>query len=168
MSKGEILNCNDDTVQKISNYNVYNFNKCVLNNKKSRNIINLPYRNETERFVFTMDIFTEEQCKELVYFSDNIIKAPWGIAAGKQGRAMKRRDVWRKLVDCKPFANAIFDMLRPYIPEKFQKWDLVGMNERFRFLKYYKGQAHGSHRDNYYLDKTTGQNYVNHNGVYWS
>src|SRR4051794_41867704 len=56
----------------------------------------------------------------------------------------------RVMVDDPEFAAAIWDRLRPFVPERAQFWIPVGLNERFRFYRYDPGQQFDWHFDGRY------------------
>ena len=58
----------------------------------------------------------------------------------------------RAVLDDAELAAALFDRLRPYLPERVTgpdgaTWRLSGLNERFRFCRYADGQSFCIHRD---------------------
>jgi len=111
---------------------------------------------ETFRFAKTVDnLLSQKQCDELIAFSEQF---EWGIFGSTRYKkpTPRTRKVWRVLVDCPSLANTIFNLIKDYLPQTIKQCSLVGLNFRFRFLKYDDpGMHHKDHRDKYYEDPVT-------------
>jgi len=111
---------------------------------------------ERYRFAKTVDnLLSQKQCDELIAFSEQF---EWGIFGSTRYKkpTPRTRNVWRVLVDCPSLANTIFNLIKPYLPQTMKQCSLVGLNCRFRFLKYNDpGMHHKDHRDKFYEDPVT-------------
>ena len=56
----------------------------------------------------------------------------------------------RVIVDDVDLAQSLFRTTRPLLPEEWYGWELVGLNERFRFYRYDPGQYFAPHTDGYF------------------
>jgi len=56
------------------------------------------------------------------------------------------------IADDDTIATYLFEVLKPYIPERAEEADAVGLNRRCRFLCYTPGQEFPEHHDGRYTD----------------
>lgn len=62
----------------------------------------------------------------------------------------KMRNNERVMVDDPATAAALWEKLRPLVPERFGSWVAVGLNERFRYYRYDPGQLFDWHFDGHF------------------
>ena len=74
-------------------------------------------------------------------------KALINIGAGKQILKENKRRGQRSIIDSPTFSSVFFSRLKPYLPREWKNFQLLGINERLRVLKYEKGDFFGYHRD---------------------
>lgn len=74
------------------------------------------------------------------------------IGGGKQRLAPVHRDGFRVIADDDSTTAYLFEVLKPYIPERLDSADVVGLNRRCRFLCYTPGQVFPVHQDGCYCD----------------
>jgi hypothetical protein len=60
------------------------------------------------------------------------------------------RDNERVIIDDVALAQVLFERARPFLPARWFDWELVGLNERFRFYRYDPGQRFAPHTDGYF------------------
>ncbi|KAL9650296.1 hypothetical protein ABK040_014950 [Willaertia magna] len=105
------------------------------------------------------NVFTEDECNKFIEMSEKIGYSEAGITVGQDKYVMMTdiRNNTRVIKDDVDLAKFIFKRLEPYIPKDLDellpnqpKHELVGLNERFRFYKYVKGQYFASHHDGSY------------------
>lgn len=92
--------------------------------------------------------FTPEECAEHVRRSE---EAGYDDAPISTGRgAVVRKDVRnneRVMIDDPTLAELLFARAEPHLPANFLLWKPVGLNERFRYYRYAKGQKFDWHFD---------------------
>lgn len=97
------------------------------------------------------DFLSSEECAQYIAASE---AAGYGDAPiNSFGGPVMRKDIRnndRVMVDDPEFAAAIWDRLRPFVPDRTQFWVPVGLNERFRFYRYDPGQQFDWHFDGCY------------------
>lgn len=87
-------------------------------------------------------IFTLEQCKTLINTADAI-----GYQDVDRGNAVYNRIIAKVKLDGKSLHEYLLEKLRPFIPESVDGKRVTGLNDHFRFSKYYKGQFFDIHKD---------------------
>lgn len=90
-----------------------------------------------------------EECAALIRRAESSGFSP---TAGAYPRAYRNND--RLVLDDAALALALFERLRPHLPARLERagvsWRLSGLNPRFRFCRYQRGQAFCVHRDGAY------------------
>ena len=84
------------------------------------------------------DIFTPDQCKDFIERAES-----QGLEKIDRGIAIYHRTM---IID-KPLADKLYQQLRHNIPTNFNGMRVVGLNDHFRFSKYYSGEGFGIHKD---------------------
>lgn len=69
------------------------------------------------------------------------------MGGGNQTLTPEVRDGFRVIIDSDDLASYLLEVLRPFIPEKWEGCPLVDLNNRCRFLCYVPGQAFEEHLD---------------------
>jgi len=125
--------------------------------------VKLPFRGEEFRDCKVVDhCLTDEQCNELLFFAENFEWKIFNVCRNRKNalkgnssvvEVFDKRIVLRQLIDCPMLADEVANLVRPFLPYKFRNCIYHGFNFRFRFLKYFPGMRHESHRDSYYNDQ---------------
>jgi len=94
------------------------------------------------------DFFTPDECVEHIRVSERAgyDDAPITSSLG----AVMRKDIRnndRVMIDDPTLAAALFARAEPLLPTNFLIWTPVGLNERFRYYRYTKGQKFDWHFD---------------------
>ncbi|XP_038067997.1 uncharacterized protein LOC119737607 [Patiria miniata] len=108
---------------------------------------------EGVKFAFFLDnVFTEEECKELIRCSEEkgYEQALVNIGGGKQKLVPSFRDCQRCLIDTTELVGAFWERLAEFIPQTFNQYKALGLNERLRFLRYDPGEFFKPHFDGPY------------------
>ena len=114
------------------------------------------------------DFFTPEECAEHIRVSElaGYDDAP---ITSSRGPVMRKdvRNNDRVMIDDLTLASVLFARAQPFLPANFLIWTPVGLNERFRYYRYTKGQKFDWHfdgaftRDNGESSKLTFMIYLN-------
>ncbi len=114
------------------------------------------------------EFLTPEECAEHIRLSE---EAGYDDAPISTGRgAVLRKDVRnndRVMIDDPTLAMVLFARAEPFLPPNFLVWTPVGLNERFRYYRYTKGQKFDWHfdgafsRENGVSSKLTFMMYLN-------
>jgi len=102
--------------------------------------------------VFVIHHFlTPEQCAAFIERSEaaGYEEAPITTSAGFVMRK-DVRDNGRVIIDDVELARTLFEQARPLLPADWYGWEIVGLNERFRFYRYGPGQRFAPHTDGYF------------------
>lgn len=114
------------------------------------------------------DFFTPDECAEHIRLSEESGYDDAPISTGRG--AVIRKDVRnndRVMIDDPTLAAVLFARAEPLLPANFLIWKPVGLNERFRYYRYTKGQKFDWHfdgaftRDNGESSKLTFMIYLN-------
>src|SRR5689334_12730465 len=92
------------------------------------------------------DFLTPEECAGYTALSESTGYEDAPIMS--YGGPVMRKDIRnndRVILDDVRLAEAIWERLRPFMPERVQFWLPVGLNERFRFYRYDPGQQFDWH-----------------------
>lgn len=111
--------------------------------------MNLLYEDPTGIRIFTVDnVLTEEECKELVAFTENegFKSAPVTTRRGFVHKPELRNNA-RVMIDTPDRAKWLFEKIEEYLPKEIWNSKLLGLNERFRFYKYVPGEYFKWHYD---------------------
>ena len=97
------------------------------------------------------DFLSPEECEHYTALSESVGygDAPITTSAG----FVMRKDIRnndRVILDDPRIAEAMWERLRPFFPERVQFWVPVGLNERWRFYRYDPGQQFDWHFDGAY------------------
>ena len=90
------------------------------------------------------NIFSEDCCKYLIKQAEEL-----GM---KKVEDRPGATYHRSMLKNKEMADRLFNQLRSHIPQTFNGQRVVGLNEMFRFSKYYPGGKFGIHKDGYNVD----------------
>ena len=94
-------------------------------------------------------VLDEDDCAELISCINRkgFTPALLNIGGGRQTLDPVARDGHRAIVDSPDLSGWLLEVLRPYLPETFQRGRLVDLNERCRVLCYTPGQEFPAHYD---------------------
>ena len=104
------------------------------------------------RFKFVLDNFlTSEECKLLIERSEGIGYEE-SLIQTSGGQIMNKdvRDNERVIFDDEELSKSLFERVKEYLPKELDEtaeWELLGLNERFRFYRYTDGQQFKQHKD---------------------
>ncbi len=94
------------------------------------------------------NLLSADQCRALIDESEDLgyedapITTPYGFVMRKD-----IRDNTRVIVDDPDRAQALWQQLKEHAPPIIGDWRAIGLNERFRFYRYDRGQAFRWHFD---------------------
>ena len=105
--------------------------------------------------IYSVDkILTDAYCDKLIAESERQTYEKALITIGKeQYRANPNvRNNDRIIFESHLMAESLFDLTKKYLPATWDEglWELVGLNERFRYYRYSHGQRFKAHFDGYY------------------
>ena len=93
-------------------------------------------------------LLTSEECAGFIASSEHEGYGDAPITMGDSAIVLKDvRNNMRVMVDTPELAAQLFERARPFLPERLEAMELVGLNERFRFYRYDPGQTFTPHYD---------------------
>eukprot|EP01083_Nonionella_stella_P029538 81269_1 len=103
--------------------------------------------------VLIRDVFTKQECDELIQFSERIgyEDALVNIGYGRQQKIPSFRNCKRMMIDNYDMIHCLWSRTHRFIPTYFNRRRRISFNERLRFLRYYKGEFMGPHFDGTYV-----------------
>lgn len=103
------------------------------------------------------DFLTPDECRAFIAAGEAAGYGEAPITTG-HGAVMRKdiRDNDRVMVDDPALAADLFARLRPFLPPQFVAWEPAGLNERFRYYRYARGQKFDWHMDGPYR-RATGE-----------
>lgn len=109
--------------------------------------LKLPNQEDSQKLAFTvLNVFTDKECSEWIKVSEKHCYSPalLNIGIGEVSRPDIRNND-RSIIDDVDMAKKLFDRIKPYLPEIWNGYKFVGLNERLRFLRYDPGQVFKGH-----------------------
>lgn len=112
------------------------------------------------KFKFTLENFlTPEECKSFIERSETIgyEESLILVRHGKDAQQVMNKDVrdnYRVIFDDQALADSLFERVKKYLPlelDEEKEWELLNLNERFRFYRYNDGQQFKQHRDGAFI-----------------
>jgi hypothetical protein len=115
--------------------------------KIEKHDVPLPNAEDTGKLAFILlNVFTPEECQQWIEMTEKRGYSPALINVGSRSVLMKDvRNNDRCMIDDVDMAQKIFERIKPYLPNVWKTHQLVGLNERLRFLRYDPGQKFESH-----------------------
>ncbi|UJR30379.1 hypothetical protein I4U23_017914 [Adineta vaga] len=112
----------------------------------------LPNTRDSNKLTFIlMNVFTYDECIEWIKLTENRGYSPALVNIGVQEILMTDvRNNDRCIIDDENMAQQLFERIKSYLPETWNDYKLVGLNERLRFLRYDPGQKFETHMDGSY------------------
>jgi predicted 2-oxoglutarate/Fe(II)-dependent dioxygenase YbiX len=106
---------------------------------------------DLERVFVIHDFVSNEECRRFIDVSEQAGYGEAPITTGS-GFVMRKdiRDNARVISDDPALAAELFERARPFLPEEYFGWRLVGLNERFRYYRYDRAQKFDRHTDGYF------------------
>lgn len=103
--------------------------------------------------IFTVDNFmSEAECKQWIQFSEDTGYEEAKInAGGQQVLNQSIRNNERLIYDSVELAVELWERIKEFVPPETTFGKAIGLNERFRFYKYFPGQQFKPHQDGSYL-----------------
>ena len=103
--------------------------------------------------IFTVDeFFSTEECQEWIRKSEEIGYEEAKINFGKKQVMMKViRNNERLLYDSTALAESLWERVKEFVPKETYLGLASGLNERFRFYKYFPGQEFKPHQDGSFI-----------------
>ena len=122
------------------------------NTSIARQNIHLPNKQDREKLAFTLShVFSSEECQDWIVMAEEqgFIPALLNVGGGREISSPKYRDSLRCVIDSPELAKKLFVRLEPFLPRTWKNgnFELVGLNERLRFLRYDPGQKFVPHTD---------------------
>jgi len=107
----------------------------------------LPNRQDAGKLAFILlNVFTPEECQEWIQMTEERGYSPALINMGaKQTLRPDVRNNARCMIDDVEMAQKLFERIKSYLPNVWNKFQLVGLNERLRFLRYDPGEKFEPH-----------------------
>jgi prolyl 4-hydroxylase len=106
----------------------------------------------TEEICVIKQALDEKFCQELIEISENI---GYGEAPITTSRGPVMNKSWRSnsrvIYDSEDLASQLWPLIKDYLEPTYNNRTLIGLNERFRFYRYYLGQIFDWHYDGYYM-----------------
>ncbi|XP_071962181.1 uncharacterized protein [Antedon mediterranea] len=108
---------------------------------------------EGEKLAFYLDnVFTKEECDEWIKLAEDKGFVVAKINAGASEYLMNDyRRGHRCIIDSMDIRDKVWERVAEYVPTNFKNREVVGLNERFRFLRYDKGGFFKPHFDGCYV-----------------
>ncbi|CAF1279577.1 unnamed protein product [Rotaria magnacalcarata] len=126
--------------------------------------ITLPNSHDNGKLAFfLLNVFTPEECQQWIELTEKRGYSPALINIGKLQVLMTGvRNNDRCIIDDVAMAQTIFERIESYLPKEWKTHQLVGLNERLRFLRYDPGQKFKPHLDGEYArnDESLERSYI--------
>jgi len=117
------------------------------------NQINIKVEKKRDTVSFALyEVFSDKECDELIKLSEDkgYEAALLNIGGGRQVYRPDVRNNDRCIIDDEALAEKFWQKIKDYIPQTIGNFDVVGLNERLRFLRYDPGQSFQAHQDGCY------------------
>lgn len=103
--------------------------------------------------IFTIDhFFSVEECQDWIQKSESIGYEEAKVGLGKKQVMMKEvRNNERLIYDSEELAVNLWERVKDFVPKETYLGRAIGLNERFRFYKYFPGQEFKPHQDGSFI-----------------
>ena len=111
-------------------------------------------KHTNDKLAFVLDnVLTEDECKALIEETEEkgYEAALLNVGNGRQVLDTTNRNSKRCIVDSEDKAGWLWDKIKDFIPDTWNSYPVVGLNERLRFLKYEGGEYFKAHMDGTYV-----------------
>ncbi len=107
----------------------------------------LPNKQDFGKLAFILlNVFTPEECQQWIQMTEERGYSAALLNLGKeQVLVTDLRNNDRCMIDDVDMAQKIFERIQTYLPKVWKNCQLVGLNERLRFLRYDPGQKFEPH-----------------------
>jgi hypothetical protein len=107
----------------------------------------LPNRDDTGKLAFILlNVFTPEECQQWIEMTEERGYAAALLNYGaEQVLVTDVRNNDRCMIDDVDMTQKLFERIKSYLPNVWKTHQLVGLNERLRFLRYDPGQRFTPH-----------------------
>jgi len=107
----------------------------------------LPNKQDSGKLAFILlNVFTPEECQQWIQITEERGYSAALLNLGKeQVLVTDVRNNDRCMIDDVDMAQKIFERIQTYLPKVWKNCQLVGLNERLRFLRYDPGQKFEPH-----------------------
>lgn len=124
----------------------------VMTEAKRKTIENFtPNLKGNSKFILGLkNVFSAQECLDLIYRSEEeVYEAALVNFGGENVYVVDKtaRDSDRVMLDDPEFADEIFKRVRPWLPQRVEGYNVCGVNERLRFLRYDAAQRFAPHYD---------------------
>ena len=106
-----------------------------------------------KKLAFVLDnVLTDDECKALIEQTEEkgYEEALLNVGNGRQVLDTTYRKSKRCIVDSEEQAAWLWEKIKDFIPDTWNSYPVVGLNERLRFLKYDGGEYFKAHMDGTY------------------
>ncbi|UJR17120.1 hypothetical protein I4U23_004016 [Adineta vaga] len=123
--------------------------------------VRLPNSTDEDKLAFIIfNIFTPDECQRWIELSEQRDYSSATVNVGNNKLVLMQdfRNSDRCIIDDVTMANILFQRIEPFLPKTWKNYQLVGLNERLRFLRYEPGQFFEAHMDGeYHRDDGSGE-----------
>jgi len=99
------------------------------------------------------NVLTPEECTHLIEQSEE-------LGYKRTGYSPSYRSNTRIIIEDLELTDLIWNRIKSFLPTEFHGWEIVGLNERWRFCRYVEGQHFGAHNDACYVRGTYERSFL--------
>lgn len=108
----------------------------------------MQYQKLSDKIWLLEGFLSPKECEDLIFFSESKGFEEAEVSLSSGSKMMKGvRNNYRLIYEDQQLAQKLWDKLAPFCPTQLDHWQVVGLNERFRFYRYEKGQRFKRHID---------------------
>jgi len=110
-------------------------------------------QDQNKSCIMLRNVFSKKECQELIDLSEKTgyLPAMVNTGDGTMEVAKDYRNNSRCMIDSFEIGDHIFNRVKAWLPEIWDKRKLLSCNERLRFLRYYPGEFFAVHKDAMYM-----------------
>lgn len=113
--------------------------------KIEKHDLQLPNTDDAEKLAFILlNVFTPEECQEWIDMTEQRGYSP-ALIGRAQVLVPDVRNNSRCMIDDVNMADRLFQRIKSYLPDVWDRCQIVGLNERLRFLRYDPGERFEPH-----------------------
>ncbi|KAK7098930.1 uncharacterized protein [Littorina saxatilis] len=127
-----------------------------------REDVKLP-QDQAKRLAFVLyNVLTPEECQKYIKDTEKkgYEKALVNTGFGRQQLMTDVRNSDRCIIDSIEEADKLWQRVKPFVPAEWNGHQVVGLNERLRFLRYDSGQYFKPHYDGEYRRENGERSYI--------
>ncbi|CAF3802044.1 unnamed protein product [Rotaria sp. Silwood1] len=112
--------------------------------------VHLPNFEDQDKLAFLIfNVFTPDECQQWIGLSEQrgYSTATVNVGGGMSQLMTDFRNSDRCMIDDVAMARTLFQRIESFLPQTWKNYQLVGLNERLRFLRYDPGQYFEPHMD---------------------